>query len=1256
MKRITFALVIFLFLWGSDTPAQSSRKGYMSAKFKYLPGQIICKFKPDVVGPNGSLGKSAPIVDFPFQTMQPLFPELRKGSLRKSVAADELTRIYRIDVSPETNIPQTCARLQASGLVEYAEPNYLLPVEAVPNDSLWDRMWHLQQVHAPEAWDITRGDSTVLIAIVDTGVDWQHPDLAPVIWDNPYEADDGIDNDFNGYVDDIRGWDFVDRAENYRAGEDGIKEDNNPMDFHGHGTFVAGTAAAATDNHIGISSISWGCRIMPLRAGYHELSGGYIVLSYAAKAFRYAADNGADIINLSTSSGLVLVDAARYAHEKGVVITKSAGNDRTSKPDPLELEPYVLSTAAVNINDEIAGYSDYGDWVKVAAPGGEFYQGGGMTGTFVGSRYIIDTGTSYAAPIVAGLAGLLKAQKPIRSPADIIFQITGTADNIDDLNPSYAGQLGSGRINAYRAVTETVNPTPHLRFSRLKVNDSGGNNDGRINDGETVELSVHLKNNWGDATGLSGEINTEAADVQLQKTGANFDDIAGLSDYANNQGSNENDPFIINVASGSLPTVIPMNLSLTGDNGYSETITFTLPVNPAVLLVDDDGGNQFEQFYQVALQRLNSAWEYWNVDVNGTPPLDLLQRYSTVIWFCSQTGAHSPTLEASDRQVIADYLDAGGSLFLSGQDIGWDLCEDLSSDLDAYNQYKASDGNSKQFYQNYLGAEYIRDDVNKTTVTGVDGDPITDGLRLQFDTPGNGVEYPSEIKPLAGAEPLFTYGNNQVAALRLDQDYRLVYFAFGGIESVLDSTARVVLLEKVLHWLAGISIQHTPFTNTDDVNNPYPIAAIVTSATTPVADVTLYWKREEDTQYQRVALSSQNGENYAGEIPPQQYGTIRYGIVARLADGTFVPVQFYTFAVQADETPPQLSSLEINSSPFAKTGIAFSVQAQDDLNENGMKVMLSYFTSSGQAGEIEFRPPQNDSLFSLELNDRFFYGDSIFYVIRAMDGSSRHNSVELPVDTLVVGLDDFEDLSGWNVRTGHWGLDATQKRSGSYSINDSPYSEINTGLESIIELAEPLDLSAARDARITFWTRASIRDKKDAGYLEVSTDGTTWAELASVRNAVPDWTKYTVLLGRYAGLPELRVRFRLVTSPEISFESSGWYIDDFYIQEEPLDTGTQNHPLVVPQKKYLSANYPNPFNPVTRFRVGLNESSDIQVTVHNVLGQTVREMASGTYPAGVHVFSWNGLSDAGGALPAGIYYIRLKTNDYYAIRKVAFVK
>jgi len=336
-------------------------------------------------------------------------------------------------------------RLRRDPGVAFAELDYALhAAEAVvPNDPFWDQQWGPSQIGAPEAWGITTGSSEVLIAVLDSGVQLDHEDLADKVWANPDEIPaNGLDDDANGKVDDVHGWHFYHTWDGSRFIP---AEDADVEDGFGHGTHVAGIAAAAGNNGLGIAGISWGARVMSVKVLDDAGNGWY---SDVALGIIYAADNGARIINLSVGGSpesATLCAAAEYAHRKGCLLVAAAGNTGGQVEYPAACEN-VLAVAATDPMDERASFSNIGPEVDVAAPGVSIYSTWAPWG-----GYASMSGTSMAAPHVSGVAALVWSRWPALSNEALTTQITRAV--VDLGSPGWDESTGWGRIDAGRAVS-----------------------------------------------------------------------------------------------------------------------------------------------------------------------------------------------------------------------------------------------------------------------------------------------------------------------------------------------------------------------------------------------------------------------------------------------------------------------------------------------------------------------------------------------------------------------------------------------------------------------------------------------------------------------------------------------------------------------------------------------------------------------------------------------------------------------------------
>jgi thermitase len=338
--------------------------------------------------------------------------------------------------------------LRQDPAVLYAEPDARARAALVPDDPGWEQQWALRHIGAPRAWDVARGKPDVVIAVLDSGVTLNHPDLAPALWRNSGEiANNWRDDDGNGYADDAWGWHFyhVWNGTGFEA-----RADQYVADDYGHGTHVAGIAAAALDNGVGVAGLAGGARLMTLKVLDQYGVGWY---SDIAAGIVYAADNGADIINMSLGAAepsQALQDAVNYAYASGVLVVAAAGNGDNGVFYPAACQ-HVLAVAATDSNDARASFSNHGPQVDVAAPGVDIY-----STWYRLDGYFTLSGTSMAAPHVSGLAALVWSANPALSLDQVTHVITSTAvDANAQSRPGWDEYLGWGRIDAGNAL-ETV--------------------------------------------------------------------------------------------------------------------------------------------------------------------------------------------------------------------------------------------------------------------------------------------------------------------------------------------------------------------------------------------------------------------------------------------------------------------------------------------------------------------------------------------------------------------------------------------------------------------------------------------------------------------------------------------------------------------------------------------------------------------------------------------------------------------------------
>jgi subtilisin family serine protease len=386
------------------------------------------------------------------------------------------------------NIPVTEAARVAmnSGLFDYAEPKYIRETCLVPNDPRKNQQYYLDSIQAYQAWDISQGDTNVVVGIADSGVQTNHEDLAPQIKVDANEPINGLDDNNDGKIDNNRGWDFC--GPTFISTYPGDNDANITSGNASHGTHVAGISAAKTFNGKGIAGIAYNCKIMPLKCAPDD-GGGSIYFGY--EAIEYGASHGADIINCSwggaggysTYEQEVITDATLTFN---CLIVAAAGNDNS--PDlfyPAYYE-HVLATAALGANNVRANFTNYNYKVRVGAPGVN------IMSTYYNNGYQNNSGTSMASPVVAGVAALVKSHQPNLTADQIAQKIRVTSDNVytipGNTQSTLFGKLGRGIVNAYRALVEEP---PGLKNIAVRVTD---NNNNLFQPGDTLYITADFVN------------------------------------------------------------------------------------------------------------------------------------------------------------------------------------------------------------------------------------------------------------------------------------------------------------------------------------------------------------------------------------------------------------------------------------------------------------------------------------------------------------------------------------------------------------------------------------------------------------------------------------------------------------------------------------------------------------------------------------------------------------------------------------------
>ncbi len=410
---------------------------------EYTPRQMIIRTTEPVTTRQNGFGLSSFDTYLQSKRINDLKPVLKKADNRYFVATfDE-----------EIDWQQIRSERRRFDGIDYFQPNYINKLYVTPNDPYFVNQ-ELDLVQVPQAWETVTGNDQIIVAVIDSGMLFEHPDLQNNIFINSGEiADNNIDDDNNGYIDDWRGWDFSDAPElESIALGDYVDQDNDPTDENKHGTHVCGIICADTNNDLGVAGIMYSCRLMVIRAGFRTTEGyGYLQDDDSAAAIVYAADMGADVVNLSwgdTNYSDIIADACQYAYDHGTIIVASAGND----PVPGLSYPAKLSTTiavgAVDSYYNLTGFSSYGPNLDLMAPGQQILSTYDIVDG-VGT-YEMQSGTSMAAPFVTGAVGLLLSKDPNLNFHEVRAKLAQSADDYGE--EGFDNYYGNGVLNVHRLV------------------------------------------------------------------------------------------------------------------------------------------------------------------------------------------------------------------------------------------------------------------------------------------------------------------------------------------------------------------------------------------------------------------------------------------------------------------------------------------------------------------------------------------------------------------------------------------------------------------------------------------------------------------------------------------------------------------------------------------------------------------------------------------------------------------------------------
>jgi len=588
MRLITFLFLGLMCVAELKAQSKSAKQFTFPAQITpadYQQGSVLVKIKSQYRNSfqgARSNGRAASLLPGKMRSLSTAGSRTNSSRIQAFNPVVDISQYYEISFDPAVPVDQFINDLYKTDYVEIAEPVYRQRMTFTPDDPSISSQYYLTKIRAIEAWDITPGDENIIIAIVDSGVDIDHPDLAGKMYINTADPVNGLDDDGNGYIDDYRGWDFS-GADTLNAFDPDFVGDNDPAVYKDgpgftHGTQVGGCASASTNDGVGMAGVGFNTRLMFIKHyADNQPSSDRNYSSNLYLGVMYAAENGAKIINCSWGSSYrsqIYQDIITHVTlDLGCLVVGAAGNDGNSTVLYPASYDYVLSAASTDQNDKRSLFSNYGSTVDLCAPGSGIY-----TARYNDS-YSFDSGTSFSCPITSGAAALVWAVHPEFTPLQVAEQLRVTADeSMYDQNPSYKNKLGKGRLDVYRALTQS---SPSIRALNYELRNVSGN---AAEPGDNAFLYFDFKNYLQSTTSaLEITISTSSSSITITKDKINPGPIASGATIRNTA-----TPFELSISS-SIAENASVDLLITfSDGSYQDFQVFSFVPNPSYRDIDDN--------------------------------------------------------------------------------------------------------------------------------------------------------------------------------------------------------------------------------------------------------------------------------------------------------------------------------------------------------------------------------------------------------------------------------------------------------------------------------------------------------------------------------------------------------------------------------------------------------------------------------------------------------------------------------------------
>lgn len=1245
----------------------------------------------------------------------------KMDNIRKTIKANVLRRYTIINAElwqlKEMSIEEAIEQIKRNPLIEFAEPNYrVYAIGLSPNDPRFDELWNMNNngqtggsddsdIDAPEAWEICTGGD-VLVGVIDTGIDYGHVDLSGNMWINPYEIrDNGIDDDNNGYIDDVYGWDF-------------INNDNDPMDDHSHGTHCAGTIGAIGNNSLGVVGANWSPKLMALKFLSADGSGN---IADAILAIQYAIQMGAQLTNNSWGGGgysQSLYDAIEAAGQAGQLFIAAAGNDYGNNndinphyPSNYDLE-CIIAVAATDHNDELAGFSNIGPTsVDLGAPGVE------ILSTIPGNEYGLKSGTSMATPLVSGVASLIWAHAPNLSKDEVKLKIMNSVDPLISLQGKC---ITGGRLNAYGALIFDPDNIPDIVVNPTLMNESlqTGLTSRQIltikNEGEgelvfslpnfvTSNLMesfyVNKKQDYNSIERI--ELSKEQSDTRIgnpvllsvggpdefgyqwidshETGGPSFEwfDISSIGTPSELTGDDDfvslNLPFDFNFYG------INQSLVNISTDGYITFGNDGTDFSNDPIPTDTDPNNLIAPFWDDLHQREGINYYYYDSDNER-----FIIQYSN---WGRYSGDGDYTFQVhlyKDGAIYFYYYTMSG--VLNGATIGIENI-DASIGLEvAFNQ---------DYLENNLAVQIVPSpqylSVNPSNGTLASGQSIN--LEVTFNASTLPAGTYSQFIQISSNDP---DQRNLIVPTQLD-----VFDA--SLPEISDLCASVSGISVLLEWTGlseaigyriyrGTSYNFTPEGNNciadgiQDQDSDTPGVQWLDSGDSVqlTGDVnTNYFWRVVAIISNEPSVTESSPSNVAGEFDYPLITTattnINEIVVSMNTSGSREPI---TDAEELGLAVPNCTVVyqwDVNGQGSIGHPVGFSFSNFDV--SAGMPYMVNVetdgvWTIAGILPDIHFGlvTTQGTDINHICLPYTMDYLTSA----EELGQSISDCSVVYKWDTEgqgTVGHPVGFSFGNFDIRTGSpyyvnvtansvWpdtSVSGLMKEVRPDCFNSAKQSvTLAGGIPHLIFGRYKIDSQVSDLAQAKFELSVWVNDRPDEILTNFDTDSLS-KSVGTDMDKEYWWSNTGNLLTPWAVGDEIEIKIEeqllgLIGEGHLILTANGTDTSDVIILRDKVQVVGFHQDTFLPEAFELGNNYPNPFNPTTTIPYCLPKKADVVIQIYDITGALVNTLYSGEKEAGYHKIVWDGTNHQRNQVVSGVYFYKLHTGDYTSIKKMMFVK